>query len=287
MIHIGTAGSPRRYSEEGGKGSRDVLGWIRSQGLNAFEYQAGRGVRVSDHLAARLEEQATLHGVHLSLHAPYYINLATTEPEKQQRSKMYILDSLRAAAKMGARRIVVHPGSAKPERSEALLRASILLKEIIEEADGEGLLEQVAICPELMGKRNQLGSLEDILTLCSLDERLLPCIDFGHLNARTGGGLRQPEDYRVVCERIERELGHERMCRMHIHFSQIEYGKSGEIRHLTFDDYLYGPYFKDLAPVIAELGMKPIIICESAGTQDIDALDMKEQLRDHGVQNLL
>ena len=36
-----------------------------------------------------------------------------------------------------------------------------------------------------MGKVNQLGTLEGVLELCLIDERLIPCIDFGHLSART------------------------------------------------------------------------------------------------------
>jgi deoxyribonuclease-4 len=278
MIRIGTAGAPENYYTEGGKGSIGVPKWLRSKGLNAFEYQSGKGVRVSESLAARLAAQAAAHDVLLTLHAPYYINLATVEAEKKDRSKGYVLQALRAANLMKARRVVMHPGSAKPERKPALERASDLLLRILAEADEEGLLQSVELCPELMGKHNQLGSLEEILALCSLDERLIPCIDFGHLNSRTGGSLRRPDDYRQVCLQVADVLGSERMRRMHIHFSRIEYGKSGEIRHLTFANPLYGPYFKDFAGIIWELEMDPVIICESAGTQDIDALEMKEQL---------
>ena len=42
--------------------------------------------------------------------------------------------------------------------------------------------EHIALCPETMGKINQLGSLEEVMTLCRVDERILPTIDFGHLN---------------------------------------------------------------------------------------------------------
>ena len=99
---------------------------------------------------------------------------------------------------------------------------------------------------------------------------------FQPLNARTSGSLRTAEDYLAVCRQIADRLGTERMRKMHIHFSKIEYGSSGEIRHLTFEDHLYGPSFEDFAPVIHQLNLEPVIICESAGTQDIDALTMKK-----------
>ena len=53
-------------------------------------------------------------------------------------------------------------------------------------------------------------------------------------------------------------------------------GDGGEKVHLTFEQTDFGP---DPAPLMAELarrGWSPTIICESAGTQDVDALAMKE-----------
>ncbi|NLL64623.1 MAG: TIM barrel protein [Clostridiaceae bacterium] len=278
VFDIGTAGCPQNFYEEGGKSSLQMPAWLVSKGLNVFEYQCGKGVRFGQKFANDLKNKARQHGVTLTLHAPYYINLATVEPAKQKRSAGYILDSLAAAQAMGAIRIVVHPGSAKPQRGSALERAVTLLKKIIAEADERHLLDDVTLCPELMGKRNQLGNLDEVIALCQVDDRLIPCIDFGHLNARTSGSLKSPSDYRFICERLANELGTERMRTMHIHFSQIEFGKAGEIRHLTFEDQLYGPYFSDFSEVIHELKMRPIFICESAGTQDVDALLMKEQL---------
>lgn len=41
-----------------------------------------------------------------------------------------------------------------------------------------------------MGKKNNLGSVDEIIEICKIDEFLLPTIDFGHINAFTGGGLK-------------------------------------------------------------------------------------------------
>lgn len=281
MYYIGTAGCPERFYAAGGKSSTELPAWLREQGLNLFEYQCGKGVRVSEAFAERLREAAARHRIRLTLHAPYYINLATAEPDKKQKTRQYILESLAAARLLGSDRVVVHPGSAKPSRDGALARACRLLREILAEADAQGLLDGITLCPELMGKRNQLGDLDEVLALCRVDERLVPCVDFGHLNARTSGGLKSPADYEAVCRRIGDALGLERLRTMHVHFSRIEFGRAGEIRHLTFDDHLYGPDFRDFAPVIRRLKLEPVMVCESAGTQDVDALAMKAILTEH------
>ena len=92
---------------------------------------------------------------------------------------------------------------------------------------------------------------------------------------RTHGSLKTEEDYEQLIKLVINELGFERASKMHVHFSKIEYGKGGEIRHLTFADQIYGPEFLPLAKVIKKYGLSPVIICESDGTQADDALTMK------------
>ena len=107
--------------------------------------------------------------------------------------------------------------------------------------------------------------------------RLLPCIDFGHLNARTQGGLRTREDMAALLDLLEDRLGRERGSAFHAHFSKIEYGRGGEVKHLTFRDREYGPEFSPLAELLARRQLAPRIICESAGTQAEDAAAMKQE----------
>ena len=104
-------------------------------------------------------------------------------------------------------------------------------------------LEDVQMCIETMGKINVLGDAEEVCRICRMDERLLPCIDFGHLNARTMGGMCREEDFAALLDLLHRQLGAERAKHFHAHFSKIEYGKGGEVKHLTFEDEAYGPDF--------------------------------------------
>ena len=159
-------------------------------GLDCFEYQCGRGVNIGEAKATELGSIAKEKGITLSLHAPYYISMSSVEEEKRLNSIKYILDSAKAVNYMGGDRIVVHTGSCgKISRERALELAMDTMKLAVKALDDEGL-SHIHICPETMGKVNQLGTLDEVLELCTIDERLIPCIDFGHLNARDLGILK-------------------------------------------------------------------------------------------------
>lgn len=148
------------------------------------------------------------------------------------------------------------------------------MKILISEIDNLGLGD-ITICPETMGKKNQLGNLKEILEICQLDERIIPTIDFGHLHARRQGSLNTEYDFARVLDAIEDRIGNYRAKNIHIHFSQIEYTASGERRHLTFEDEHYGPFFNNLAKQLAKRKMTAVVISESKGTMIKDALAMK------------
>jgi deoxyribonuclease-4 len=249
--------------------------WLKAMGLNAYEYSCSKVVNIGEQTAKEIGRQAESNDIFLSIHAPYYINMASTEQDKKENSKKYVLDTLRAASWMGAKRIVVHIGScSKMCREKALATSMKVLSETIEEADAAGFGD-ITICPEVLGKINQLGSLDEILELCSLDERLIPTVDFGHVNALTQGGLVTKKDYRAILGKIRNSLGEYRLRNMHCHFSRIEYTAAGEKKHWTLADRQYGPEFEPLAELIAEYGLEPVIICESRGTMAEDALELK------------
>ncbi len=275
MIRFGPAGNSDSFKTMGYKKTVQVPEYVERMGLNAYEYQCGRGVRISEEAARELGEEAARRGIALSLHAPYYISLSSLEEEKREGSVEYILQSARAASAMGAERVVVHSGScAKISRQQALKLAGDTLQKALRALDENGL-SHIRLCPETMGKVNQLGTLEEVVELCRMDERMLPCIDFGHLNARTFGGLKEFSDYKRIFDHVEDRLGISRLREFHSHFSKIAYTeKGGEKAHLTFADTLYGPDFEPVAELLVQKNCAPTIICESAGTQAEDAVKM-------------
>lgn len=274
MITFGPGGNSISWGKR--KFPGDLPQYLRELGLNGYEIECGRGVRLSEDTVKLLPAIARDNGIYITLHAPYFISLSSVEEEKRNNSVEYILQSARAAHSVGARKIVVHSGScSKMSRAEATYLAKQTLAKAQKALDEEGLSD-IIICPETMGKINQLGTLEEVLELCGVDERFLPTVDFGHLNARTLGGIKNRSDYAAMLDLIENELGYDRLSAMHIHFSKIEYTKGGEKKHLTFSDNLYGPDFEPLLEEIYKRGLSPSVICESDGTQAEDAACMKK-----------
>lgn len=274
---FGAAGNSDSFYMQGHKASIEAPKWLHEFGLDAYEYQCGKGVLIGTDTAREIGLEAKKYGIHMSVHAPYFMNLANPDVERREKTVGYALQSCAAATVLGATRVVIHSGSLmKRTREEALAIACETLKMVVDACDEAGYSE-IALCPELMGGINQLGSLQEVMELCKVDSRLIPCIDFGHYNARNNGILRTEDDYAHLLDVMETELGYERVKRFHCHFSKIEFTqKSGEVRHLTFEDAVYGPDFAPLARVLAKRGYEPTVICESAGTQAEDALTMKQ-----------
>ena len=159
-------------------------------------------------------------------------------------------------------------------REGATALAMDTLRRAQEALDAEGL-SHIHICPETMGKINQLGDFDEVLTFCSVDDRFLPCVDFGHLNSRTMGQVNSRKAFAALLDEMENRLGRDRASRFHAHFSKIEYSAGGEKRHLTFADDFYGPEPEPLLELLAERDWGPVLICESCGTQAEDAAAMK------------
>lgn len=275
---FGTAGNPDRFQAEGFKASKDMPLWLKGKGLDAYEYQCGKGVSVGEATARAIGEKAAQAGIVLSLHAPYFVNPANPDPDSQEKTAGYVLAACRVARWMGAGRVVIHTGALqKRTRADALATARESFKMLRRRCDDEGYGD-ILLCPETMGKINQLGDLEEVLALSVVTHGLLPCVDFGHLYARSLGALEGQEATARMLDRMAEVLGEEKARCFHSHFSMIEFTpKGGEARHLTFDQTDFGPDYRPLCRELARRRWSPTIICESAGTQDVDALTMKEE----------
>ena len=126
-----------------------------------------------------------------------------------------------------------------------------------------------------MGKPAQIGTYQEVIDMCTISPNFIPTLDFGHINALGQGCLKTEDDYRKIIDYLFDTLGEEKARKVHIHFSKIEYGAKGEIRHLTLEDQKYGPEFEPLAKLIKEYKMEPVIISESSEVMAHDALILK------------
>ena len=268
---FGTAGLSDSYAAKGFDPQK-IAAYTASFGLTAFEYQCGRGVRLAHDKAQALGKAAAAQGIALSVHAPYYISMSGLDDEKRLHSVDYLLQSCALVKALGGRRVVFHPGSCgKQSREAALEKALDTMRRAVAACDEAGYGDCI-LCPETMGKINQLGTVDEVLALCAVDARITPCIDFGHIYARSGGTeLTDTASYAALLDKLGDALGDDRAVHFHAHFSRIAYTAGGEKCHLTFADTAYGPPHAPLLQLLKQRKLAPTIICESAGTQAEDA----------------
>jgi len=271
---FGPAGNPDAFYEAGNKASVQMPAWLGKMQLTAYEYQCSRGVNIKEETARDIGFKAAKHNIAVSIHAPYYISLATEDEKIIKNTENHFIKSVEVARWMGADRIVFHMGGpGKQERAAAMTRVKRSFYNVLEQLEKKGLTG-INLCPETMGKQNQLGSLSEVIELCTMSERVIPAVDFGHLHAVTAGKYTTKVEMEQVFDTVGHVLGEKVANHLHIHFSPIEFTKGGEKRHWTFADP-FGPPYAPLVELCAARGFTPRVICESAGTQAADALVMQ------------
>lgn len=275
MIKFGPSGNSESFYAAGYEHSEDSAAFVKEHGLDCFEYSFGRGVRMTEAKARSIGAAFEKEGVEISVHAPYFINFGNPDDEMAAKSYGYVLDSAKALKLMGGNRVVFHPAAQGKEGREIVVQRTEERLNILRDYIYLNGLQNLMFCPETMGKLAQIGTVEEITRFCKVDKIYTPCVDFGHVNSREQGSLKTADDYKRLLGYMIDGLGFGRMQHFHVHFSKIMYGAKGEIKHLTFEDTVYGPEFEPLAEVLAEWELEPYIVSESAGTQAEDALAMK------------
>ena len=276
---FGPAGVPPMFRLLGAT-LADVPRLLHEEGLDAFEYQASRWgpkPQMKQQDAQKLGAEARKNDVKLSMHGSYFVNLSGKK-DVVEASKRRLIACATAADWMGAYVMVFHTGFyGRFEKSFAFKTCLDALKEVSALMKSLGL--KVKLGPETMGRKFQVGTLDEILTICEQVEGTQLVIDWSHLHAINLGTFKETEDFRGVAEKVEQRLGTEALKSMHCHFSKIEFSSQGEKRHHTLDEEKYGPEFRMLAEVIVDFGLHPTMICESP-ILDVDARRMKETLKE-------
>lgn len=274
-ILFGPSGNSESFYKEGNQTTFDTPSWLKKRGLDLFEYSFGQGYRMSSETALKIGDAFEKEGIEISIHAPYFINFSNPDPIMYDKSLGYIRTGIKFMENFHANRLVFHSASCgKESRDVVIERLMSRFKEFMPEIEKE-LKDGMFLCPETMGKTMQIGTYKEIIDLCTISDKLMPTFDFGHINALTQGSLKTPDDFQRIFDYSFEKLGEYRTKHAHIHFSKIEYGSKGEIRHLTFDDHIFGPFFEPLCDILIKNDMENHVICESAGTQAEDALYMK------------
>lgn len=263
-FRFGTVGSPLSTPPKPG-GTVGGIARTAALGLDTMELAWVQSVRVTEAKCAEIKATAAAHGVALSVHAPYFINLNATA-EEWPKSRKRLMDAAHYGNLAGATDIIFHPGSyfGRPP-AEVLAVAVPRLRGCVEELRAAG--NPVILRPETMGKSAMLGSLEDALTLAAEIDGVLPCIDFAHLHARPGdGSANSYAEWTTMLKRVKKRLGARGLKALHIHLSGIAYGPKGEKHHLTLAEA--DLKYKDLFKALRDLKGAGRILCESPKMED-------------------
>ncbi len=267
---FGTVGSPISTPKKPG-GSVGAIQTLSSLGLFALELGWVQSVRVSEETCAVIRKEADEKQVHLSVHAPYFINLNANE-EEWPKSRQRLMDAARYGNLAGATDIIFHPGSYFEQPPADVLKVALpRLADCVAELRKNG--NPVTLRPETMGKSAMLGSLEDTLIMSKEIPGVLPCLDFAHLHARPGDGtMNSSQEWENLLTDYQKYLGTESLHAIHIHLSGIEYTAKGEKNHLPLRESDLN--ITALLKTLKDAGCAGRILCESPVMEE-DSLYMK------------
>ncbi len=268
-LYFGPAGIPKSVKK---RSTKEGILEVKRLGLDAMELEFVRRVNLSEQTAREIKKLSRELEVILTVHAPYYINLASRDEAKAKASMERVLQSARIGYLAGAWSVCFHAGYYKDygNKEEVYYIIRDKLRIIVDILSDEGI--EIWIRPEITGKPTQFGHLRELLRLSQELEMVMPTIDFAHLHAREGGLMDTYERFMEVLSIIEQALGREGLGNMHIHVSGIEYSDKGEVRHLNLDESDFK--YLDLLKALKEFDVKGVIISESPNLEE-DALLLK------------
>jgi deoxyribonuclease-4 len=226
MIHVGPAGYP-----VGSKGPIDAVQRAVDSGFTALEMQFVRQARMQEPVAIEAGAKAKKLGLRLSAHAPYYINFNSLTEETAKKSEEWVLLTAQIAHWLGAKVIVMHAGVSRGEdRKGCTENVAKGIANCRDRMRVEGI-DDVLLGLETGGKKVAWGTIEEVSAVMDQVDGVVPVIDFGHLHARSGGGMRTQDDFQHVLDEYQRAFDGP----LHCHFSCIEFTEAGERKHLPLD----------------------------------------------------
>lgn len=268
-LRFGPAGIPNRAKT---RSTKHGVIEVKTLGLDAMEIEFVRRISLTQAAAREVESIARNLNVALTVHAPYYINLASPDPSKAKASVERIYQSAVVGAQAGAWSLCFHAAYYMGRESEYVYQVvRETLKVIAKRLQDEGVA--IWLRPETTGAPTEFGTLEELIRLSSELEMVLPVVDFAHLHARSNGLFNSYDEFCRILTALEDGLGKVALQNMHMHVSGIEYGEKGETRHLNLRESDFN--YESLMVALKEFGVKGVLICESPNLEE-DALLLKE-----------
>ncbi len=256
-----TAGMPLRTDKK--IGYANAFEVLKDMNLDGMEVEFVQGVRMSDK-SRQLVKSASKDLV-FTAHGPYYINLNAREQEKIDASIKRIVDTAMVANEFGGYSITYHAafylGNDKDVVFKRVVERTAQIIEILEKDN-----IKIWIRPETTGKGTQWGDVDEIIALSKEFPQVLPCVDFAHVHARSGGGFNTYEDFCNILEKIAKNLGDTAINNFHAHLAGIAYSEKGEKHHLPLQESDMN--YKDLLKAMKKFNVKGVVVCESPNIED-------------------
>ena len=256
-LRIGTAGIPASTKP---RSTANAVKRLAELGLRHMEIEFVRGVKMGEKTAREIRDLAEEHDISLTVHAPYYVNLNSAEPDKITASKDRIIQAARAGAWAGAKSVTFHAAYYHNDDPEDVFqRVKVHMAEMLERLADEQI--EIRLSPETTGGPTQFGTLEELVRLGVELPGVYPCVDFSHLFARSMGEFNTYRHFAGALELIRDKLGEDALKEQHIHLSGIEYGEKGEKRHLPFAETELK--YEDVLRALVDYNVAGWLTCES------------------------
>ena len=195
------------------------------------------------------------------IHAVYLLNCATEDRDMREKTLASLIQSLRVGAGIGARGVVLHPGSAKQgDVAQAIKRAGRVIKEALSESEECDLhLEDTAGAGGTLGR--SFEELAALIDAAGGGRRLGICLDSCHLLA-SGYDVRARESLAATIDEFDRTIGCDRLGSLHVNDSAVPLGSNrdrhaimgeGELGEKGCAVFLSEPRFEKL-PCVLETG---------------------------------
>jgi deoxyribonuclease-4 len=293
MVRFGVAGYPPAFKDSKYKSNRiEIIDWIAELGLDAFEIQMTYGPRTKPETCLAYKERAEKFGVHLSVHASYFITFTGDNDARIRQSIDTLKKTYELADILGTDKIVLHPGPLGQFNNDQVKKN---ITRNLERFFNEIGKTNIGLFLETAGKLGQYGSIEEILEVALMFDQCFACVDFGHVHARTLGSLDNNIGIDSLFIRIDEYLAKRSGNRIHFHYTPINFGNRGELSHKALEDCYpldtqltlggvldmtkpksghYHPRFERIVDNIVRLKIDCTVISETHDSQERGALAM-------------